>query len=174
MPLHIEVARWAIVALYSLVLVIASLSDINTRRIPNWTILATIVLYSGWAIVGPSVSVISSLEAAGIVFVITSALYAFHFMGAGDSKLMTAVALFAGLGQLPLFTLATVLFGGAIAVLSLATRPTRTLVMFQTRGKGDFGRGIPYGVAISLAGTMIVLSELACTSFVFSRSICIG
>jgi hypothetical protein len=30
-------------------------------------------------------------------------------------------------------------------------RPVRALVMFQMRGKGDFGRGVPYGVAIAIA-----------------------
>jgi prepilin peptidase CpaA len=68
-----------------------------------------------------------------------------------------AVWAFMGLPQLMLIT---VLTGGAIAVVSLASRPTRALVILQMRGKGDFGRGIPYGVAIA-AGGVVVLWEQA-------------
>lgn len=147
-----------------MVLAFASVRDISDRRIPNWTVAAVACLFVAWAFVVPSISFLSSLGAAAIVFAVTAALFAFHVVGAGDSKLMTALALFAGLSRLPLFVVATVLAGGAIALFSLALRPTRVLVMLQMRGKGDFGRGIPYGVAISLGGASILLSELSCNS----------
>jgi prepilin peptidase CpaA len=68
------------------------------------------------------------------------------------------VALFVGLAQLPQFVLVTALIGGALAVISLVTHPTRALVMLQMRGKGTLGAGIPYGVAIALAGIFIVFA----------------
>jgi prepilin peptidase CpaA len=52
----------------------------------------------------------------------------------------------------------TAVTGGLIAVISLASRPTRALVMIQVGGKGDFGRGVPYGVAIA-AGALVVIAE---------------
>ena len=160
----IEVARWAIAALFVLVLVLASVSDVRRRQIPNWTVVALIVLFLGWAFVGTPLSLISSLEAAAIVFVVTAALFAFGVLGAGDSKLMTVVALFAGLGQLPLFVFATVLFGGVLAVIGLVVHPTRTWVaLYQMRGKGDLGNSVPYGVAISLAGVLVLARGLACS-----------
>ncbi len=164
MPAPIELARWTIAALVSLVLLVASVSDIRERRIPNWTIVAIAALYLGWAFVAPGVSILSSLEAAAIVFVITAALFALKFAGAGDSKLMSAMALFGGMGLLPLFALATVMFGGALAIFSLALQPRRVLAIIQMRGQGSPGRGIPYGVAISLAGILILLHALSCVS----------
>jgi Flp pilus assembly protein protease CpaA len=64
------------------------------------------------------------------------------------------------LEHLSAFALATVLTGGAMAVVSLASRPTRALVMFNLRGKGDFGRGIPYGVAIGVGGIVVLWGYL--------------
>lgn len=158
--LLIENARWAIVVLFSLTLGAAAVSDALRRLIPNWTIVALAVLFVGWVFVEPFVSMFGSLEAALIVFVVSCALYAFGVVGAGDSKFMTVVSLFVGLSWLPQFALGTVLLGGALAVISLVTRPTRALVMLQMRGKGSFGRGIPYGVAIALAGFGTVLASL--------------
>jgi prepilin peptidase CpaA len=152
--------RWVIVGFFTLVLAIAAGSDVKDRRIPNWTVLAVILLFVGWAFVGPSISWTSAFEAAGIAFLLTVVLYLFKFIGAGDSKLFIAVSLFAGIGYLPLFAFATSSIGAAIAIVSLASRPTRALVMFNMRGKGIFGRGIPYGVAIAIAGVLIVFGEL--------------
>jgi prepilin peptidase CpaA len=96
------------------------------------------------------------LAAAGISFVLGYGLYAFKIMGAGDVKLFAATALFIGLDRLPEFALATAWAGGAMAIVSLATRPRRALVMLNLRGKGDFGRGIPYGVAISVGAVAVL------------------
>jgi prepilin peptidase CpaA len=159
-PLLIEIARWAIVSLFTLTLAAAAVSDALRRLIPNWAIVAIAILFVGWVFVEPLVSMRGSLEAALIVFVVSCALYAFGIVGAGDSKFITVVSLFVGLSRLPQFALATVLVGGALAVISLVTRPTRALVMLQMRGKGSFGRGIPYGVAIALAGFGTVLASM--------------
>ncbi len=157
MPTAVEMAHWVVIALLSVILVIASISDIRDRRIPNWTVLAAVALFFPWIFVGGKVSILGSLAGASIVFMVGLALYIFRVVGAGDSKLVTAASLFIGLGQLFPFLLLVALVGGVIAVMSLASRPMRALVMFQMRGKGDFGRGIPYGVAIAIA-TIALLS----------------
>jgi prepilin peptidase CpaA len=157
MPTAVEMARWLILVLLSTTLVIASVSDIRDRRIPNWTVLVVAALFVPWIFVAPHVSILASLEAALITFVIGFGLYAFRVVGAGDSKLLTATSLFIGLSQLLPFLVLVALAGGAIAVLSMVMRPVRALVIFQMRGKGDFGRGVPYGVAIAIA-TVAILS----------------
>ena len=157
MPAAVELARWLILVLLSITLAVASVSDIRDRRIPNWTVLVTAALFVPWIFVGPDVSILASLEAALITFLIGFGLYACHIVGAGDSKFLTATSLFVGLSQLLPFLVLVALAGGAIAVLSMAMRPVRALVIFQMRGKGDFGRGVPYGVAIAIA-TIAILS----------------
>jgi prepilin peptidase CpaA len=145
----------------SLVLVFAAVSDVRYRRIPNWTVLAVVILFAGWAIANGGAGVVSALEAAGLALVVSLVLYALKVMGAGDSKLFTAVALFAGMGSLLLLVVATTLAGGAVALVSLATRPRRALAMFTLRGKGDWGRGVPYGVAIAVGGAVIMWGPVA-------------
>ena len=156
----IEIARYAVAAVLAGLLTWASVSDIKDRRIPNLCVLAVLALFVVSAIVERGSNVVSALEAGGIAFVVTFALYFFNIIGAGDTKLFAATALFVGLGGLILFTLATVFAGGGIAAVSLATRPKRALTMFTLKGKGDFGRGIPYGVAIAIGGVVTVWAQL--------------
>lgn len=167
-----DIARWTIALLLLLVLVAASVSDVKRRKIPNWTVLAVALLFVAWQFAGAPIPWFSALAAAGISFVVTLGLFALGILGAGDSKLMTAVALFAGLGQLPLFVVATALCGGVLAVITLVVHPTRTWVaLYHLRGKGNFGQSVPYGVAISLGGAIVVAMHFACAGSACARLI---
>jgi prepilin peptidase CpaA len=147
---------FALAAAASLILLWAAISDIRSRIIPNRAVLTLLAVFAAWAVVAGGSALVPGLEAAAIAFAATFALYAFGVIGAGDSKLFAAAALFFGLDYLPLYALATVLAGGAVAVVSLAARPQRAAVMLSMGGKGDWGRGVPYGVAIA-AGAAIVM-----------------
>ena len=146
----------------SLILAWAAVSDVRKRIIPNVSVLALLGVFLAWAalVLGFGQPLVSALEAAVIAFAATFALYAFKVIGAGDSKLFAAAALFFGLGYLPLFALATVLAGGCIAAISLAARPNRALVMLSMRGKGDWGRGVPYGVAIAIGAGVVMWGSI--------------
>lgn len=146
----------------SLVLAWAAVSDVRKRIIPNLSVLALLLVFLPWAVLvlGFGQSLVSALEAAVIAFVVTFALYAFKVIGAGDSKLFAAAALFFGLGYLPLFALATVLAGGCIAAISIASRPNRAMVMLSMQGKGDWGRGVPYGVAIAIGAAAVMWGSI--------------
>ena len=156
-----EAVRFGIAAIATAVLAWAAVSDIRSRRIPNWCVAALLVLYLPWAAIGGWPGALSGLEAAAIALAVTFALYAFRIFGAGDSKLFAACALFAGMGFLPYLAVVTSLVGGLVALVSIASRPTRALVMFSMRGKGDFGRGVPYGVAVATAAAIIIWAPLA-------------
>jgi len=160
MPLLPEVARWAITALLTAALAVAAVNDVKARKIPNWTVLAVLVLALPWLALHPLVWDGWALLAGAIAFGVTFGLYSLGVLGAGDSKLFTAVALFPGLGHLPLLAFAVALVGGLIALASLVARPTRALVMLNLKGKGDFGRGIPYGVAIAAGGVLVMWGAL--------------
>ena len=159
MPL-IEVARLALGATLTVVLVLAGVSDVRSRTIPNRSVLSVLGLFLIWTVANHGAGLVSSLEAAGIALVVTVLLYAFKVFGAGDAKLFSAVALFAGLEHLQLLTIATAITGGVIGAVSLASRPTRALTMITLRGAGDYGRGIPYGVAISTGGVVTIWTAL--------------
>ena len=146
----------------SLILAWAAVSDVQKRIIPNVSVLALLAVFLVWAVLvlGFGQPLVSALEAAAIAFAATFALYAFKVIGAGDSKLFAAAALFFGLGYLPLFALATVLAGGAIAAISLVTRPRRAAAMLAMGGKGDWGRGVPYGVAIAIGAAVVMWGSI--------------
>ncbi len=149
-------ALLGIAAVLSGVLGYAAVNDVRERKIPNWTVLASLGLFIAWAVVHPLVWDVWALGAGLVAFLITFALYMGGVIGAGDSKLFAAVALFAGMGHLAILALATALIGGLVAIAGFLLRPTRGLVMLKMRGKGNFGRGVPYGVAIAAAGGVIV------------------
>jgi prepilin peptidase CpaA len=156
----IEIARWIVAAAFVLILIWASATDIKYRRIPNWTVVAIVILYIPWIFVGPGVSLSLSFAAGAIAFFTGVTLYALGLLGAGDSKLITAVALFVGLAKLPQFALATAVAGGILALVMILSQPKRVLVMLNMRGRADFGRNVPYGVAIAVGALLIVFGGL--------------
>lgn len=155
-----EITRWCVVILLCVILTIISISDIRHRRIPNWTVLAVLCLSVPWLWAGPGPPVLSALSAMLIAFVVTWPLYAFGLFGAGDSKLLLATSLFVGLQKLLVFFVAVAVAGGVIAMVSLMLEPTRALVLFHMRGKGGYGKDVPYGVAIAIATVLIVTRPL--------------
>lgn len=147
-----QVLRWIVAGLFLGALAVAAVSDILWRKIPNWTVLALIATYLGAVAlrVGPS-TLLSGLGAAAITLTATYLLYCFNVFGAGDAKLFSAAALFAGLSNLTNFAVLTVLAGGLIALGLLILRPGRALRAMTTRGRSSGEKsGIPYGVAIAL------------------------
>lgn len=151
----LEYARWGIAGLYALVLIFAAVTDIRVRRIPNWTVIALIVLYVPWVFVGPHVSWTSALWAFGIALLVTGGLYLGRIVGAGDSKLFTAAALFAGLQLIGPFALATALIGGLIAMGVMIVNPKRVMRGMTAKGR-EQQRGIPYGVPIAIAALLVM------------------
>lgn len=157
---HPDFPHIAAAAGLTAILVWAAVSDIIARRIPNAAVLLVMALYGVWAVIGSGAGLGSALAAGGIGLVAGFGLYAFNIMGAGDVKLFAATALFTGLSYLPLFALATALSGGLIVVGSIIARPQRAAVMLTLKGKGDFGRGVPYGVAIAMGGAAVIWGAL--------------
>lgn len=155
-----ESVHTVLAAILSGILIAVAVSDVMERRIPNAAVAAVAALFVLWVLADRGESLGTGVAAAGVAFVVGFVLYLLRVMGAGDVKLFAAVALFTGLGNLHLFALATVLAGGAMACVTLATQPRRALVMFTLKGRGDFGRGIPYGVAIAVGGLIAVWGAL--------------
>lgn len=153
MPSH-EMLRAVVAILASATLAWGGLTDVRTRLIPNRSIVVLLVLFLPWTALDFGASTVSALEAGALVLVVTFGLFAFRIFGAGDAKMISAMALFMGLGYLPYFLFITAMAGGLFALMALAARPQRALVMFATRGKGDYGPGVPYGAAIAIGGVL--------------------
>lgn len=168
-------------------LVIGSLSDIESRRLPNWLTAAVAALYALFVIVSPTpVAWLSAFGVAGVVFALGFACFAFQLMGGGDVKLMAGLALWAGLDHIALFLMVTSLAGGLLAIVMLAFRrwsPTPLFLMLapltsliskrsarpaavagNTPSTGLIEHNpsvtLPYGVAIAAGGFAVIYALL--------------
>ncbi len=159
-----SVAWWPAV----IVLSVATLTDLRSRRIPNWLVLpyllAGIAVSSclhGWHGAG------QSLEGAGLALLIYGFLFWMGGMGAGDVKLCVAIGAWIGPSQLFIALVLTGLAGGAMA-LFWALRGGFLKELFEHTGGVLFSakeraeavltnpqrRKMPYAPAIA-AGTLI-------------------
>jgi prepilin peptidase CpaA len=112
---------------------VAGLSDLATRRIPNWITVPGAVLgialqvaYGGWR--GGAVALAGMALGFGIFLL----LYTVGGMGAGDVKLFAAAGTFLGPGNLVLVFVITGLIGGIAAVLLALARGRLRQTMLNT------------------------------------------
>jgi prepilin peptidase CpaA len=101
-----------------IVLVIATVSDIRSRRIPNWLVVpflvAGIVVSSatqGWSGLG------HSLSGVLLAALLLGILYWFGGMGMGDVKLCAAVGAWVGPSQLVIALVTMAIAGGLMALM---------------------------------------------------------
>jgi len=147
-------------------------SDFRTMTIPNIYIIGIGVsflpafLLDLFAVPGGPVlfsSWLSHLVAAGLVFLVTILFFAARIIGAGDSKMCAALALWAGLGGLAPFLFYMALTG---AVLALATKLMAKKQLFRQAPEGSWiakaqagGAGVPYGIALFI-GAIVAFYQL--------------
>lgn len=149
----------------------AAISDFRSMTIPNLyaglIVLAFVPAYCADAFTGHGleffVSWKSHLLAGAIMFVITFLLFTARIIGAGDSKLCSAFALWTGLSGLASFLFYMAILG---ALLGIATKVmnTRLLVASPKEGSWIFKsqageRGVPYGIAICF-GAIVAFYQL--------------
>jgi prepilin peptidase CpaA len=107
----------------ALVVIVAAAYDVRFRRIPNWLVLAGLVLGIGlntflfeWS------GLRHSLFGLGLGFLVYFPLYLLRGMGAGDVKLMAAIGSIVGAANWLGIFLITAVLGGLIAIILLLFR----------------------------------------------------
>lgn len=143
----------------SLVLIAAAVEDMARLRISNIFPLLVVGLYALWVgVTGWENDIWRNGTVFLGVFALGCGLFALHWMGGGDIKLMSACALwFDWSGAVPWFVYITV-GGGVLALLIIigrrlvpqSVRNGSSAALFAPKGP------IPYGVAIAL-GTIMAL-----------------
>jgi prepilin peptidase CpaA len=155
-----DIARAVVAVVFTAILGLAALSDIRTRKIPNWTVLAILALFAPWAALHWGLWVAWALVAGAVSLAIGIGVYAAGVIGAGDAKLFAAAALFVGLGRLGELAVVTALAGGLAALLSVAMRPREAVAALALGWKGAAGRGVAYGAAIAAGAAFVVWTAL--------------
>lgn len=127
--------------------------DVTRYTIPNWLIGSLLVLYPVAVFLGPAgVDWPMAIVAMVITFAVGFGVYAMRWMGGGDIKLISVLALWVGLKGLPDFVVLFALLGGVFSILVLVARKIEPhLPLKNTPKLFQKNAPIPYGVAIGIA-----------------------
>lgn len=144
--------KYGLLAALAIALIIAAFTDLKSRRIANWLNLAIALgapvywLASGMTL-WPDMAI--QLGLGVVAFAGFSVLFAMKWMGGGDVKLLTALALWiAPLNYLNLLVMMALLGG----VLTLFFGAWNVMSRRNSKSSEKTPLSIPYGVAIALAG----------------------
>jgi prepilin peptidase CpaA len=139
----------------------AAFSDLFTMRIANWLVIAIAVAYFVMALVAqlewPAIAVAAG-TAAGVLAVAFT-FFALNWIGGGDAKLVSASALWIGLGLLLQYLIYVALLGGALTLIILALRrfplPARLARHAWIDKLHNPKTGVPYGIALAIAAILV-------------------
>jgi prepilin peptidase CpaA len=183
-----QVTAWLLHACFAgllTLLILAAITDLRARRIPNWLNAAIASLYPVYLLLSPvPVAWPAALALSLLVGLVGLALFARELVGGGDVKLIAALSLWAGLDRFMLFALVTTLTGGILGLASLWYGRWSPLIHAYLAGlvPGRGGRArppvaavaapatvpptpaappaeptLPYGIAVAAGGLAIVL-----------------
>lgn len=146
---------------FPVAMVIAASSDLLTMKISNKLVL---VLTAGFLIVAiatnlPLQQFAMHVLCALIVLAVAFGLFALRLIGGGDAKLAAATTLWLGFGMTLPYLAYTALFGGVLTILILVMRgvplnPALARMGWLARLHNKRS-GIPYGIAMAVAGVMV-------------------
>ena len=109
-----------------LAVLVATVTDLRSRRIPNWLTVSTLVL--GFALnaliayPSPSEGVWLAAKGFAFAFALNMVMYLLHMTGAGDVKLLAAVGAMVGCSDFVGIFLLTALIGGVLAIVLMAVK----------------------------------------------------
>lgn len=155
-----QVLSTVIVLVFPVLVVWAAVSDFMTMTIAN---RISVGLFAAGLVAlaasGAPMAVFGAhLGAAALVFAIGFACFAFGWMGGGDVKFATAVALWLGWGHLLDYAVTFSVYGGALTLLALfSDRVLDPLPVLKVGFLARFHehRRVPYGIALSIAALQI-------------------
>lgn len=169
----IEVERFILFIL----VFIAAISDIKTRRIPNKLVFSGALIAIAFHTISPSgIGTLSSIEGLAVGLASLLPLYMMRAMGAGDVKLMAMVGAFLGPASALGAAITTLILGGVLAILAAIRNKSvhrmanniRFLIVHGMVGAatgnhtsiamGSASAGkLPYGIAIAVGTTAHLL-----------------
>lgn len=150
-----------VVVVFPVLVVWAAITDFMTMTIANRVSVGLAVAgLIGLAITAPGWSAVGAhLGAAALVFAVGFACFAMGWMGGGDVKFATAVALWLGWSHLLDYAVTFSVYGGLLTLLALfSDRVLDPLPALKVGFLARFQehRRVPYGVALSAAALQVL------------------
>ncbi len=146
---------------FPLLMIFAALADLFTMTIPNRVSLVLIAAYLVLALYLrlPLATVGLHVSCGLAMLALTFTMFQMGWIGGGDAKLAAATALWLGWPSLFEYGLAASLIGGALTLAILALRhydlPEKLLSVGFIAKLAEKNGGVPYGIALALAGLVI-------------------
>ena len=155
-----QILSMAVVAVFPVLVIWAAIADFMTMTIANRVsvglflagLVALVVTGTPLAEFG------AHLGAAALVFAVGFACFAMGWMGGGDVKFASAVALWLGWGHLLDYAVTFSVYGGLLTLLTLfSDRVLDPLPVLKVGFLARFQehRRVPYGIALSIAALQI-------------------
>ncbi|WP_127520293.1 prepilin peptidase [Mesorhizobium sp. Z1-4] len=151
----------SIFVIFPFCMLFAAVSDMISMTIAN---RVSVILIAAFAIIAPLTGMDWAtygwhFAAGGTVLAVTFTVFAIGGMGGGDAKLLTATALWMGFNiTLLQYLVLGAMLGGALTLLILLFRNSPMAAFSSSnvflRHFADEKAGIPYGVALGVAGLM--------------------
>jgi prepilin peptidase CpaA len=152
-----------IVAVFAGCMIWAAVSDMLSMTIANRIPVILVASFVGFALLaGMGWTALSIHVAVGIaVLLVTFAMFAAGAMGGGDAKLIAATSLWLGLSMpLAQYLVWSALIGGLLTVVLVLYRVSplgpATVHLPALRYIADREKGIPYGIALGIAGLLVL------------------
>lgn len=156
----IHVLELVVFGLFPVLVAFGAATDFLTMTLPNRLTLGLFALgAAALAIAAPGWESASwHVAAAAVCFACGFGLFAMGWVGGGDVKFATAIALWLGWGNLLDFALAFSIWGGVLTVAALAgDRLLAPIPALKVGFLAEFSRHrhVPYGVALAVAALQI-------------------
>lgn len=133
----------------------AAVSDLRTRRIPNWLVISLGVAYVPLAVFAgyEAMTMAVSFTVAVLVFGLGSFCFAKGWIGGGDVKFGSVIVLWLGAPLALPYLLVAAIFG---AIFTLAALLGLRLMANSGRGGASLrDDGVPYGPALACAALLL-------------------
>jgi prepilin peptidase CpaA len=138
-------------------LIAAAVSDMRRLWIPDRYWIGIAAAYAVAALAQPWQAALGAVVTAVAVFVGGALLFARGWIGGGDVKLLSSLALWAGPDALASLLFDTALAGAALALAMLLVLRRRTPADFDVHQ--PLRQPMPFGVAIAAAGLALVATR---------------
>jgi prepilin peptidase CpaA len=145
-------------AVYVAALAAAAASDLVRYEIPPGLCLVLVAAFLWLAPSLPLAAAASHIAAAAAMLAVTALCFECGLMGGGDAKLLAAITLWLGWGNLAAFIVLTALAGALLGLFVLTLRR-----LLPRAGAGRWysrvlapSEGIPYAIAIAASGLVLL------------------